>query len=538
MRRFPAWLFPAVLIAVCAIAPILAAISLSRALVTYTELDRLAIFDKRIIQRAKLAFAGATDALHRMARTQLSPCSPDHIDLMRDIVANNRFIGEAGYFDDDGVLKCTSWGPTNVKIARMPPDFETDDGIDVVVSLTPSVVRTPPRMALFLGNYNVLVDPKELADVVVTPGIQLAIASSLAGLLATLNDPDPELVASLLADPRKGSNEAYLFAAGREGNLIGIAIQSRANTLSAVERARSLLLPVATLVSAALAAAAFWAMRKKTSPRNVVAAAIRRRAFTVHYQPVIELATNACVGAEALVRWQRRDGSFVSPDWFIPIAEEAGLVCDITDQVIDRVVADLGEAMCGNRRLHVGINVSAADITSGRVLAKIQPALAGTGISNDQIWLELTERGFVDIERARATIVEAHRRGHRVAIDDFGTGYSSLQYLQSLPLDALKIDKSFIDSIGRITATSSVTAHIIDMARTLGLTCVAEGVETQQQLDYLKKQGVPYGQGWLFSKALPPDEFLAFCRTMGAEGRARSQTPGSAIGGNERSGSA
>ena len=163
-----------------------------------------------------------------------------------------------------------------------------------------------------------------------------------------------------------------------------------------------------------------------------------------------------------------------------------------------------------DRSLHVAINLCASDIETGRVLDVLERALAGSGIEAQQIWLEATERGFINVDAARATLEKARARGHAVAIDDFGTGYSSLASLQSLPLDALKIDKAFVDTIATDAATSSVTPHIIAMARGLKLQIVAEGIETQAQADYLAAQQVEFGQGWLFAKALPAPEFLTF----------------------------
>lgn len=203
----------------------------------------------------------------------------------------------------------------------------------------------------------------------------------------------------------------------------------------------------------------------------------------------------------------------IRPDLFIPVAEDSDLILPITDQVIACVIADMRAALLADRELHIAINLCASDIETGRVLDVLERALDGTGIEAQQIWLEATERGFINVEAARATIDRARARGHAVAIDDFGTGYSSLSSLQNLPLDALKIDKSFVDTIGTDAATSSVTPHIIDMARTLNMLIVAEGIETQQQADYLRERKVEFGQGWLFAKALPAGEFLAFYET-------------------------
>ncbi|MCY1373773.1 putative cyclic di-GMP phosphodiesterase PdeC [compost metagenome] len=136
--------------------------------------------------------------------------------------------------------------------------------------------------------------------------------------------------------------------------------------------------------------------------------------------------------------------------------------------------------------------------------------LRNTGVRKEQIWLEATERGFMDIETAGVTLDRARQAGHSVAIDDFGTGYSNLQYLQGLPLDAIKIDKSFVQMIGQDTATSSVIELIIDLTKKLDSFSVAEGVETEEQAAFLTAHGVTYAQGWLFSKPLGGTEFIAY----------------------------
>jgi sensor c-di-GMP phosphodiesterase-like protein len=168
--------------------------------------------------------------------------------------------------------------------------------------------------------------------------------------------------------------------------------------------------------------------------------------------------------------------------------------------------------LTAERSVHIAINIAACDMESGRFLPILKAALARSGVSPSQIWLEATERSFMDAEAARRTIEAARAEGHMVAVDDFGTGYSSLSLLETLPLDALKIDRSFVAAIGKDTATSIVTPHIIDMAHSLKFNIVAEGVETAEQEEYLRKAGVEFVQGWLYAKALPADAFVAYFR--------------------------
>ncbi|RBA96579.1 EAL domain-containing protein, partial [Xanthomonas oryzae] len=268
--------------------------------------------------------------------------------------------------------------------------------------------------------------------------------------------------------------------------------------------------PVGIAVALLLVGAVLWVSRRRLSPLARPEIAVQRGEFIVHYQPIIALDSGACVGAEALVRWQQPDGVLVPPDAFIPLAEESGLILPITDLVVAEVIRELGPTLAADPALHVAINVSAEDIKSSRVQSVLEHALRGTGVDSGQLWVEATERSLMDIDAARTTIMRLRGAGHTVSIDDFGTGYSSLQYLQGLPLDALKIDKSFVDTIGTHSATSAVTAHIIEMAKTLRLRTIAEGVERQEQLDYLRAHGVDLAQGWLFSRALPATGFIAY----------------------------
>jgi sensor c-di-GMP phosphodiesterase-like protein len=509
VQRFRIIAVAVVLAIIGAVAPFVVMLHVSWNLAVNAEYDRLAGFASKTITRANRSYSETKAALYAIDGANAPGCSPAHIERMRLLTVNTPSVEEIGYFEDR-LLKCTSWGATPTRIELTPGDYTTSDGLEVTINMQPLVSHGKPMMAIQYKNHNALVDRLRFVDVIVDPGIKLAIASEKGDLIATLNAPDPQLVKSIIARPHNGMDQDNLFAVARGDGWTAIATQSRSDMLGNLRREQMLLMPIGAFIAVFIVGLVVWLSRKRLSPLGELTIAVQNREFIAHYQPIIELKTGRCVGAEALVRWRRPDGSLVRPDLFVPLAEESGLITAITDQVIDAVVADLNELLVAERSLHVSINLCADDVKTGRVLPIIQNALEHTGIRPEQIWLEATERGFVDIASARATIARARELGYSVAIDDFGTGYSSLQYLQGLPLDALKIDKSFIDTIGRNTATSSVTSHIIDMAKTLNLNIVAEGVETEAQATYLRAHDVEFAQGWLLGKAMPAEQFKTF----------------------------
>lgn len=236
----------------------------------------------------------------------------------------------------------------------------------------------------------------------------------------------------------------------------------------------------------------------------MIRAAARNRNFYVEYQPVVDVRSRQIVGAEALVRW-KRGNTVISPASFIPLAEESGVISLITENVMEVVSRDLPRLMKIDPKFHVGINFSATDLKTDLTLDKLMELLRKSGAATQNLVVEATECGLISGPETRNVVAAIRDAGFRVAIDDFGTGYSSLSCLQSLGLDFLKIDKSFVDNIGTDGVTSEVVLHIIELARSLRLRVVAEGVETEAQAKFLKNRHVEFAQGWLFGKAMSID---------------------------------
>jgi diguanylate cyclase (GGDEF)-like protein/PAS domain S-box-containing protein len=238
--------------------------------------------------------------------------------------------------------------------------------------------------------------------------------------------------------------------------------------------------------------------------------------FVVHYQPQVDVATEAIVGAEALIRWPIAGGGQVPPGSFIPLAEHIGLIDDIGAWVLDEACAQ-GRAwqLEGLPELTIAVNVSARQVVRGTFTDQVGQCLRRHSLPPHTLELELTESALLETgERTLALLEALSSLGVRLSIDDFGTGYSSFDYLKRFPLDQLKIDRSFVSDLETDAEARAITAAIVGLGHTLGLTVLAEGVETPAQLSVLRTQRCDLFQGYLLSPALPPDAFGDLVRSI------------------------
>jgi diguanylate cyclase (GGDEF)-like protein len=242
--------------------------------------------------------------------------------------------------------------------------------------------------------------------------------------------------------------------------------------------------------------------------------ALGRGELSLHYQPVIDVATRRVMGFEALLRWSHPEHGFIPPIDFVPIAEETGMIVELGAWVLDMACAQLAswrETVPETGDLYVAVNLSARQLREPAFVESVLNSIVRSGLDAESVRLELTESLLMDNKSAALEVVrQLHDHGLRISIDDFGTGYSSLAYLRRFRVDEVKIDKSFVDDIGRPDAAEeSLVLAIVGIANALGMTTTAEGVETPAQADRLRVLGVDAAQGYVFSRPVPVDQVPA-----------------------------
>jgi len=241
---------------------------------------------------------------------------------------------------------------------------------------------------------------------------------------------------------------------------------------------------------------------------NSIRKALEKDEFVVYYQPRINIKTGQITGMEALARWQHPDLGLTLPLKFIPLAEETGLIIPIGEQVMWKACKQNKMWQdSGFPHLCIGVNFSAKQFQQKNLIEMITKVLTNTGLKPDRLELEITESTIMrDIRHATSTLHELHEIGIKISIDDFGTGYSSLSYLKNFPIDMLKIDRSFLIGVTTNSDDKAIVDAIIAMAHILKLKVIAEGVETEEQMEFLRSHNCDEAQGYLFSKPLPSEE--------------------------------
>lgn len=447
-------------------------------------------------------------------------CDQRSLEVMRKSAIASLPIKEISVLDESGVTLCTNFG---------------DNGEARAISR--EVPLADPRFEIALVRFR---DRNDRA-------LRLRLDRKNAKPLGALIPAEFLVPDTLDADFENGRSlrllleDAEMIAArptGDEGmsidhqRTLGVQLKSeRFPVAILVERSRATLadeyrdlLSVGRIGSAlvtllALAFAALYFRRNRSDPLVQFREAIENGEIIPFFQPTIDIRTGKMIGAEVLARWRRPDGTMVSPANFIPLAERSGLIYPMTHALMKRACIEVGAVHAERPHINIAFNLYAGHFANDAIINELQTIFSKSPIRLSQLVLEVTEREpLPNLDLARDIIGRLQKLGIRVAIDDVGTGHGGLSYLMKLGVDTIKIDKMFIDAISTERYSQTIIETLLELARTMNMEVIAEGVESFDQVEYLRGKGVHQAQGFVFAPALPAKSYIALIEAMDKAG--------------------
>jgi sensor c-di-GMP phosphodiesterase-like protein len=439
-------------------------------------------------------------------------CSDAEVAWFRSLIYQSEYIKDVGHIQE-GRLECSALlGREGAPSQRIVPRYIRWDGSRIFVDPAPLKPNAAEITAVQIGGAFIVYSPFRTKYFDLSP---------LHYTIKPLNAPAPMPIEVLggatYVDSAVPSKDGFYRLHGR---LLAVRCSSRfincvttyLSTNEALGLARNLWLiytGAGCLFGSCVGLIASLLYRRGHCMIGQLRRALCFDRIRVVYQPIVNLASGCIVEAEALLRWTDEDGSTVSPDVFVRIAEECGLIGDLTRFVVRRVLQEFGPYLRSNPGFCININVTATDLADPNFLPMLEMSIANADVAPQQLAIEITEGSTTHRHIAMETIRQLRERGHSVQIDDFGTGYSSLSYLRDLSIDTLKIDRSFTQSIGTNSVTVCILPQIMAMAQALHLRVIVEGVESSAQADYFKHYDLPlFAQGWLFGRPVPAHELM------------------------------
>lgn len=467
-------------------------------------------------RRVRSALAMLTKMQSDMSTNGEAPCSPADIIQLQEVAAQTQISIAALYLEDRRVL-CSSSDPLMQNLILGPAPLKRADGIRIYTDVRLPGVPDRSYAVMEKEGYALLVYPDGMIAPFVRPDLSL-------GLFSPDNDQygarDGMLLDRWISQDTSDDSPNH-FVDEEAGFLVVRHIMQTSNTgvvvatpISNIDQRMAhfgkWFIPAGIVIGLSVLATALLLTRYQLSPHNQLLRALRKGHVFLLYQPIIDLRDGTCIGAEALLRWQYEDGTVLLPDSFIPIAEENRIMELVTAQVLQLVERDMSSFLQHTPGFRLAVNLAASDLQSERTPELLAAMLQRIGPGCGQFVVEATERGLLEENSALSVVNAIRELGIEIAIDDFGTGYSSLAYLATYPFDILKVDKSFTSTACTQAVTSQVAVHILELARTLGMQTLAEGIETSAQADFFRSRGVLYGQGYLFGRPMSAADLFAF----------------------------
>lgn len=455
-----------------------------------TDLNRAASAARDVVSSTEHMLDETRSTVDRSGPLLTKPCTPEVSAGLRRLTTGTEHIREMNFFHHD-LLACSSFG----RAVPVREFIYVSDGRMLFLAPDDSVFPGAPVIILrrYYGDWSITasVATHWTADALKQSDNHRPLALRTADMVLTTGN-------HLVKEPLTKYTHAvysglYPFSVEYSGDrCIPLALFLRDGALS-------LLLSV--LLGATAATALWYALLRRSTE---LSQAIRNGEMVPWYQPIVDVRTRRIVGVEILARWEKPDGTVLSPASFIAEAERSDLIIALTRHLTWKAACELPSLLQDQAGWHVGFNVTQAHLQEAGFITECLSFTAAFPPGSISLTLELTEREpFGNSEAIRNRLEQLHASGMAIALDDFGTGYSNMEYLNRLPVDIIKLDRVFVSRIGQGAAAEQLLLSLINLARILNLKIVAEGIETEAQADWLREQGVYWLQGFYYSPPVP-----------------------------------
>lgn len=471
----------------------------------------------RMGARVDAVLSEAADLLAAVAPGVRGGCRPETRELLSTTVFEASYVKNLLVLDPDGQAVCGSGEIPASRMTDLKFRPARQKNLAVAASTAGDGARVVLHMSWQEGETMILAtlapDAHRL-DIIPTEWRNAAIADIAfddGTTVATIPNEAPSA-----ATTSRSSRQVLSQSTASERFPLKVTVSVPFDAVWAVNRSLTTFVDIGGgLMGAVFFALVVHAARRPVSVEDALARGIRRDEFVPFYQPVFNIQRGELIGCEVLIRWVKRDGTIVPPGAFIQQAEESGLAVEMTRQLMRKARDEVGEIYASRPHLKLAFNLFADHFSDFSTVEDVRDIFGNGGVRYSQLVFEVTERyPLPNLNRAKVAISGLQELGCRVALDDAGTGHGGLAYLQKLGMDQIKIDKLFVDTITATSVGSPIVSSLIELGHSMGMEIVAEGVETADQLQYLKARGVDCAQGYLFAKPLAGRSYIKLIEAM------------------------
>ncbi len=464
----------------------------------------------RVLTRLDDIISEASLVFERLEAEPSPRCSEEQLLRMRTQVFNARFVRDIGRIEDLALHCSSALGKLEIPYQSGPPDLEIGHGLGLRTDREVLAGKQTRTMVIESRQFNALVDPAVVTD--------LAAAIDSASLFL-----DAGTSPSGSGDWHPFQEEFELTQTGISSQLCspatGLCILLHVPESSVVHwhpQTRAAMAGLGGAAGFAVFLVIFMGLRQEESPEKRLRRALEKQQIHAVYQPIVRLPERQLVGFEALARWYDGDGESIATEDFIALAEQCGLIGEVSQQMIRTIGKELSPWLRRHPECVIAINVAPTELDDDSLLDKLEHELVGRGVKPQQILVEITERTMVENQSAQVRIEQLADKGYRIYADDFGVGYCGLAYLNDMDVHGIKISDLFTAAVATDSPKAVLVPRITELARQLGLDVIVEGVETIEQANALAELEPVLIQGWLYSKGICIDELVRrFERDLG-----------------------